>query len=351
MSQDREPTRTYPWDGARDPAVDLVRGVAVVCMVIAHVRVWAPLDSEVVKIAITLVNNVASPLFALVMGISAGIVLTRRDAPVRGWVFLARNVVRGLLLVAIGLGLQELETFVAIVLMSLGATLVVAAPFALLPVRVLGAVTVLVFAVGPSVNAAARAAFAPERVYSPALVDQVLQWFVLSTHYRVVSLLPFVLAGVVLARLRLTARVAAGTLAVGLVAGLAVVALRVSGRGLGVSEVVSGDVPDALLDVALAGCACGAVILLARWSPAQPLVTALAPVRAVGALALTAYALHVGLIALVQRTTAPMTPYESWPLYAGGVLAVTVLACWAWWQLLGKGPLERVMGLVTDRIG
>lgn len=95
MSQDREPTPTYPWDGARDPAVDLVRGVAVVCMVIAHVRVWAPMDSEVVKIAITLVNNVASPLFALVMGISAGIVLTRRDAPVRGWVFLARNLVRG----------------------------------------------------------------------------------------------------------------------------------------------------------------------------------------------------------------------------------------------------------------
>lgn len=207
---------------------------------------------------------------------------------------------------AIGLGLQELETFVAIVLMSLGATLVVAAPFALLPVRVLGAVTMLVFAVGPPVNAAARAAFAPERVYSPALVDQVLQWLALSTHYRVVSLLPFVLAG---------------------------------------------DVPDALLDVALAGCACGAVILLARWPPARPLVTALAPVRAVGALALTAYALHVGLIALVQRTTAPMTPYESWPLYASGVLAVTVLACSAWWQLLGKGPLERAMGLVTDRIG
>ena len=52
---------------------------------------------------------------------------------------------------------------------------------------------------GARVNAAARAAFAPERVYSPALVDQVLQWFVLSTHYRVVSLLPFVLLGVVLA--------------------------------------------------------------------------------------------------------------------------------------------------------
>ena len=32
-------------------------------------------------------------------------------------------------------------------------------------------------------------------------------------------------------------------------------------------------------------------------------------------------------------------------------LVATVLACWAWWRLLGKGPIERAMGLVTDRIG
>ena len=71
-------------------------------------------------------------------------------------------------------------------------------------------------------KSAARSAFDPARVHSPALLDQGLQWVVLSTHYRVVSLLPFVLLGVVLARLRLTPRVAGATLGLGLVAGLGV---------------------------------------------------------------------------------------------------------------------------------
>lgn len=151
----------------------------------------------------------------------------------------------------------------------------------------------------------------------------------LSTHYRVVSLLPFFFAGVLLARVGLTARAALTSLAVGIAAGVAVVALRLSGRGLGISEVVSGGVPDALLDVALAASALGAIVLVAPWAPARPLVTTLAPVQAVGALALSAYVLHVCLIALAQRVGDPRTPYDSWPVYAGGVLVVTVIACWA----------------------
>lgn len=350
MTQHSQRVRGLPWDTGRDPAVDLVRGIAVICMVIAHVRVWAPTDDTLVKIVLVLVNNVASPLFALVMGVSAGIVLTRRSRPVQGRLFVERNLVRGLILITIGLALEQLGTFVAIVLMSLGATLMVAAPFALLPVRVLAVVTVVVFAAGPAVGAAARAAFDPARVHSPAIVDQVLQWFVLSTHYRVVSLLPFVLAGVLLARAGLTARAALTGLAVGVAAGVAVVALRLAGHGIGVSDIVSGGVPDALLDVALAASALGVIVLVARWAPARPLVTALAPVRAVGALALSAYVLHVCLIAFAQRVGDPRTPYDSWPVYAGGVLVVTVIACWAWWRLLGKGPVERLMALVTDRM-
>ena len=89
-------------------------------MVIAHVRVWAPLDSEVVKIAITLVNNVASPLFCLVMGVAAGLVLTRTARPVRQAAFVARNVVRGLALIAIGLLIEDLPSNIAIVLQVLG---------------------------------------------------------------------------------------------------------------------------------------------------------------------------------------------------------------------------------------
>ncbi|WP_068262485.1 DUF418 domain-containing protein [Janibacter limosus] len=344
----------YPWDTGRDPAVDLLRGVAVVCMIIAHVRVWAPTDAVPVKLTLLMVNNVASPLFALVMGVSAGIVLTRRRHRAAGATFVVRNVVRGLILIALGVLLQQLGTFVAIVLMSLGATLVVASPLALLPVPILAVTTVATFAIGPWVNAAARAGLDPARVYGTAWVDQVLQWLVLSTHYRVVSLLPFVLAGVLLARYRLTVRTALTSIGVGVLAGAAVIVLRLLGHGHGVSEIVSGGVPDALLDVALAGTALGVIVLLARWAPMAPAVTVLMPVRAVGAMALTAYVLHVCLIALAQRSVLvedPRAPYEHWLLYGGGILVITVLACWAWWRLLGKGPIERAMGLVTDRIG
>lgn len=340
---------SFPWDGGRDPAVDLVRGVAVLCMIVAHVKVWAQVSSEVATFALVLVNNVASPLFALVMGVSSGIVLTRADRRPSRAAFVVRNVVRGLILIGIGVALEQLGTFVAIVLQSLGATLVVASPLALLPVLPLAATAVTTFVAGPFVNAAVREAVGPAHVYSSEWVRQLLEWVVLSTHYRVVSLLPFVLAGVLLARHRLTVRAALVALAVGVCAGIGVVALRLSGRGFGVSEVVSGDVPDSLLDVALAGTALGVIVLLARWVP-PGVLAATAPVRATGALALTAYVLHVCLIALTMRTTTALAAYDSWMLYSTGVLGITVLACWAWWSLLGTGPVERAMGLVTDRI-
>ncbi|WP_435203214.1 DUF418 domain-containing protein [Janibacter sp. GS2] len=345
------PSRTLPWDTGRDTAVDLVRGVAVVCMVIAHVTIWVPETSGAVTLALGLINNVASPLFALIMGVSSGIVLTRRRHPVTGTTFVLRNLVRGLIVIAIGIALEQLYSLIAIVLMSLGATLVVAAPLALLPLPTLTGVAAVTFVVGPFVNAAARGALDPSRVTSRAWLDQVLQWLLLSPHYRMVSLLPFVLIGVVLARVGLQRRAALAALLTGVVAGVAVVALQLAGKGVGGPGHVSGSVPDALLDLTLAAGAFGVLVLLARWPAATPFVTALAPVRAVGALALTAYVLHVALIAFVLGTIAWPQIREDWLLLASGVLVGTVLACWLWWSLLGKGPIERLMALVTDPIG
>nr|WP_281366102.1 DUF418 domain-containing protein [Janibacter cremeus] len=148
----------------------------------------------------------------------------------------------------------------------------------------------------------------------------------------------------------MTRRVAAGSFVVGLVAGVAVVGLWLTGTGIGRSEVVSGDLADSLLDLALTGCAFGAIVLLARWPRASSAITAMAPVRAVGALALTSYVLHVVLIAVVTRTVDWQSRAESWPLLAGGVLVGTVLACWMWWRLVGRGPVERLMAIPTDRI-
>lgn len=344
------PDPTLPWDAGRDAAVDLVRGTAVLCMIVAHLTIIAPKQSGPTEVLLGLVNNTASPLFALVMGVSAGIVLTRRQRRVTGTVFVVRNVVRGLLLIAIGVALEQLYSRIAIVLMSLGATLVLAAPAALLPVPALAGTTVITFAAGPWINAAARDALDPARAASSAWVDQVLQWLVLSPHYRVVSLLPFVLLGVVLARVGLGRRVALAALLTGFVSGVVVVALQLTGKGVGGPGHVSGSPPDALLDLTLASGALGVLLLVARWPAAGSFVGALAPVRATGALALTAYVLHVCLIALVLGTIEWPGYEERWVPLTTGILLGTVLGCWLWWRLMGRGPAERVMALVTDRI-
>lgn len=344
------PERALPWDTGRDAAVDLVRGTAVVCMVVAHLTIVAPEASGPTALVVGLVNTVASPLFALVMGVSAGIVLTRRRRPRTGTTFVLRNVARGLLLIVIGVALEQLHSFIAIVLMSLGATLAVAAPLALLPAPVVAATAVTTFVVGPWLNAAARAALSPTRVTSAAWVDQVLQWLVLSTHYRVVSLLPFVLLGVVLARAGLTRRVGLVALLTGVLAGAVLVALQLTGHGVGGPGHTSGSLPDALLDLTLAAGAFGVLVLLARSRTGRPVVAALAPVRGVGALSLTAYALHVGLIALVLATIEWQQMERSWIPISAAIMLGTVLGCWAWWRLVGRGPLERAVAAVTDRI-
>ena len=349
MTSRIDPPRRLPWDGRRDPAVDLLRGAAVIFMIIAHVRVWAPVPPGAASLVIGLVNTVASPLFAVVMGVSAGIVLTRTRHRVAGAAFVIRNVVRGIILVLIGVGLESLDTFVAIVLMSLGATLAVSAPLALLPLPVLAATALLTFVLGPPVNVAVRARVDAGRLYSDAWGDQVLQWFVLSPHYRVVSLLPFVLIGVVLARTGLRRSGAWAMVAAGLVSGGLLVALELG--GFLADGAPRGGWVDLLIDLALTGCVFGVIVLFARSPRMSGVVTALEPVRAVGATALTAYVLHVVLIALVIASVDTLSMGSLWPLPVVGVFVATVLACWVWWRVIGRGPVERVMALATDPIG
>lgn len=152
----------------------------------------------------------------------------------------------------------QLYSLIAIVLMSLGAALIVAAPLALLPVPTLTGVAAVTFVLGPFVNAAARGALDPFR-------------------------------------LGLQRRAALAALLTGVVAGVVVGALAAGAFG---------------------------VLLL-----------------------------HVALIALVLGTLGWAQIRADWLLLASGVLIGTILACWAWWSLFGKGPIERLMALVTDPIG
>ena len=60
---------------------------------------------------------------------------------------------------------------------------------------------------------------------------------------------------------------------------------------------------------------------------------------------------HVCLIAVAMRAIPWPTAQEWWAPLGGGILLVTLAVCHLWWARLGKGPVERVVAAVTDRIG
>lgn len=335
------PPRTQP---DRVFGVDLTRGVAIVAMVIAHVRVWSPYyraeeAPTAVVLALAQINNLASPLFALVMGISVGLVARRASTSPRSAA--RRDIVRGLVLIVIGLLLVELHTFVAIVLQPLGVTLIVGTLLARLPTRLVALVTGVSLLVAPVVNAAARSIFATTPRYGGSLWDQALQWVVLYPHYRMTNLLPLFLIGVIVARMRFERRLLTVLLVAGAACYLAFVALT----ALGYRVQESGDHLDTLSDLGLAVTVAAGLLLL---SPllGDPVRAALRPVVGVGTVALSAYVFHVALIALLTQLYGPSLR-SHWVAACLGVLVSTVALGWLWWRTVGVGPLERLMALVA----
>lgn len=325
----------------RDIGVDLARGLAILAMVVAHVKMWWQVDSRPVALVLTQINNVASPLFCLVMGVAAGLVLTRVGRPVRPAAFVLRNVVRGVALIAIGILLEQLPSHIAIVLQVLGVVLVVGSPLVLLPTPVVLAAAVLSFFAGPMVNEAVAASYVPQ--LGP--LDRVMEWVALSQHYRLTNLLPFFLVGAVLGRRGPRDRDALLVLALGLL-GVVVLAGSFATGG----DLRSGSLLDNTSDLGLSFTAFGATVLLARRHLVRPVLRLLTPLQAVGALALSTYVLHVVLIAALNR-------YAGWPTLLSnplppslGVLVATLCLGWLWWRFLGRGPIERLLALATDRI-
>ncbi len=344
MSQLRHDVVAPRHESGRNIGVDLARGLAVLAMVIAHVKHWAPTPPEPLATILSQLNNLASPFFGLVMGVSLGLVLGRAPLTARARaVLIAQNVVRGLLLVLLGLALQELGTFIAIVLQVLGLVLIVGTPIAMLGRVVSGVVAAVLFVVGPSVNDWARGTFSPVRLYDTSLDSQLLQWLFLSSSYRLTNLLPLFLLGVVLAGMGLRTRTALATLAVG-----APVYVVATIRRELAANVVSGSLLDNFCDLGLALSAFGIAMLVGQLPWLGWLRTLLTPVRAMGTLALSAYAFHVALIALFVKTMG-VQAYARWPLPVTVVLVATVLTTWAWWRWVGKGPIEVLMGWASGR--
>lgn len=321
--------------------LDAVRGLAVVAMVIAHA---VPFVSERVSDTGTFVllevNDLASPLFALVMGAAAVLVFPGPSVR-RGT---ARAVVRGLALIVLGVGLEQLDHWVAVILHILGVLLVVGTPLLVLASRWLLTLAAALFVAGPPViQAVTRAAGGVAGGRAPAAswaTNPLVEWLVLNTHYRVLTLLPIFLVGAVLARRGLRDERASWWCLMG---GLALVWASLALDLLGRPVVFSGDYPDQVQETGLALAAYGLVMAtdIARERRASA-GALLEPLAVIGRVALSLYVVHVALLVPV----IPAFPEGGWLPFVLFV-AVSVLGAWAWGRVVGRGPVERVLDAIS----
>jgi peptidoglycan/LPS O-acetylase OafA/YrhL len=321
---------------------DVLRGIAIIAMLVAHAAPFVPHLPWAALFATANLNALASPLFALVMGMSAEL-LRRRETRTR--VTLLQQGVRGVFLILVGVWMATWGSWVDVILAYLGVLLIVGAPLLLArtPV-VLAAIAVLLVVSQPLVDAARGWTWV---AMAPAPVRDLMTWIFLGQNYRLLTLLPMFLIGAVLVRQGLRRGPLLWSLAAS--APLAYLAWPVAER-LGVSDVRSGDYLDTLRDLALvfAVTVCVVVAATVRGPGAQRFwARFFEPLIACGQVALSLYLLHVGLIALWND--AEGRPVENfWP---GWLVIVPgmILIGWLWWRFVGTGPVEWVMGWLTGR--
>jgi uncharacterized membrane protein YeiB len=337
--------------------LDLARGLAVLGMFGAHLGLGDELTPDPASWA-AVVEGRSSILFATLAGVSLAL-LSGRTRPVEGTELVRarmRILVRAVWVFAIGAVLEWLDTFVAIILGVYAVLFVLALPFLRWsPRRAFLAAGALALA-GPPLL---------------VLLGQLLSVADAESHY-VARLLvtgtypallwvAFVLVGLGIGRLDLADSAvrlrlaAAGAAASVLGYGAGWLGTRLLGDGgasggpadgfaapVGEWQVawLTGAEPHSGTTAELVGSTGFAVLVVAAsLAVADRLPLPTAPLRAVGALALSVYSAHIVVLwALMQVDPRPQG-LGLWLLLAGSALAVA--GVWRW--RIGPGPLERLL--------
>lgn len=347
--------QTIP-QGLRLVSIDAVRGFAIVAMIIAHTVVFTRAVSPTWLLTIEgLLNDVASPLFALVMGatIALNTRLMRREGRSR---FRLESAIKGMILVVAGFVLEFGFSGANIVLDYLGVTLLAGIPCFFLSSRALLIVIGALAAVGPFLNDWARSFVVASALPSGPL-STLADWTLTGESYRLTGLLPLFLTGIVVCRWAL-----GNTRRTAMLAGLGL-ALLIAGYVLSRpysanDSMVSGSYPDLVRDFGLALTAYASIAFLVdsprvgvrRWSRRL-----FAPLTVQGRMALSIYVLHVLILIGIWASPLALGASPAWiGAPRGWVLTASVLlSCLAfaavWSRLLGPGPIERVVGVAALR--
>lgn len=345
--------------------VDAARAVALVGMFATHIMALRD-EGGVETLTGLLADGRASALFAVLAGVGVALSTGGQQRPPDARAHLAAAcglLVRGLLVVLLGLWLVHFDGPVAVVLAYYGLLFVVATPLLRLPATALGIGAVLVCGLAPVASQVLRSGGPGGPGEQPGLAalaepGGLLGTLALTGYYPALPWTAYLLAGMSVGRLDVRrVRVAAGLLVGGAV--LAVAATVTSGLLLGPGGGAAAIGPGALsdrrygttptgtwwwlavdtphsgapLDLAhttgAALAVLGAMLLLARWSPALVWVPA-----AVGAVPLTLYTLHVIALAAYAGSGPDDGGVWLWHVLAATAIGVAL-------RMAGlRGPLE-----------
>ena len=323
--------------------IDVARGLAVLGMMTAHV---GPDDDGPVPPGgfAQLADGRPSALFVVLAGVSLAL-LSGGTNPVTGRAMTqarARVVARALLVLVLGIGLVALHTPVVVILptyavlflagsLVLGwsrrALLLASAAFALL---------------GPPLTLAIVRATGPLDQNTPG-------GLFVGPHYPALIWMSYLLTGLAVGRSDLHSRQLRRA---GVLVGLALVVLGHGGAWLAGHvapwpvELTSSAPHTSSTFELLGNTGVAFLVLVASLAAAERWPRAVAPLAAVGSLALTAYTAHILVIAILGTSVVWQPTVAGWLAFLG----TTLVLCWAWARFLGRGPLERIMHGLSTRM-
>ena len=360
----------------RVPGVDIARGIAVLGMFTAHVGITSG-DLGSVTGWLSVAHGRSSILFALVAGVSVALVTGRRE-PFAGDALTrsrARLLVRAVLLLALVALLDLLGTPVFLILGFYAAYFVLALPFLRWPPRRLAAAALVVAVVGPPIALWGPAVLVRAGLRLPHDGSGAATDFLVTGHYPAVVWMAYVLAGMAIGRSDLASERLRSGLIIGGLAAAAVcsvvsgTAVHAAGGQQAIEDQVaatsgefggpaatwsspwpsaaylflSGPHHDTSLEAIGSGGFAMAVLGLCLYA-GRIGSRVLAPLAAVGALALTVYSLQI--VAIWHWDLVGST--SNGPLAV--MTLVALVAATAWRFFLGRGPIERLFARVAARV-
>ncbi|TFD56907.1 MULTISPECIES: acyltransferase family protein [unclassified Cryobacterium] len=330
--------QTRPDRGERVVAIDITRGLAIIGMFVAHAIPRAG-DAEL------LVDGRSSILFATLAGVSLGIMTGSAHPLGRGQRSdrVVGIVVRALFLFLLGLVLSSLHSGIAIILHFYALMFLLLLPLLFLR-RWLLCLIGVAFLLGAPMLGAAQADVDVDQPTLAYFVD----YFFLNGTYPVLIWMPFLLAGLIVARSDLRrAKTQVALVGVGASAAVAGYGAAIVLPGVS-AEAHSGSIAEVTGSGGLAIALIGALLWLTaveRGQLGRMLRGILSPVGATGSMALTVYTLQIMVLAIVVAGGREVD-YPGWPLLIWMLLLTFILAS-LWRYLLGQGPLERLLAALT----